>query len=152
MKKSFKIGEKGKSGKETFQGSPLDIILGNDDEDKEEVSAEKADAKKPEAKLVEEKKEVKAEAKKPVVKKSKNTVSKKTVKPEKVEPQEPVDKRKVEDKKAPFSTVLRGSLQKELKEVLKEYRQKVDFEYNKAQFMEDAVIQQLNNLKKQLKK
>ena len=140
MKKSFKIGEKGKSAKPVYQGSPLDLILGDDEE------KQKDEKPLPEAqKQAVEKKQPKTDIKKGVAKKEKIKVAVKKL------PVTSVDKRRVEDKKKPFSTVLRDSLQKELKEILKKYRQEVDFEYNQAQFMEDAILRQLNYIKKQLK-
>jgi len=152
MKKSFKIGEKGKSAKPTYQGSPLDLILGEDDEkntnDKEK---EKPEAQKQAIENTQQEKAVKSPKTNKVADARRVTQkggdSKKSIK----QKEKQVDKRRVEDKKKPFSTVLRGSLQKELKELLKQYRQEIDFEYNKAQFMEDAVLRQLNYIKKQLK-
>lgn len=143
MKKSFKIGEKGKAAKATYQGSPLDLILGEDIDNSKQVNETPKQIPQPEAqKRAIEKPVKKTETKR----KSSKSANQKTA-VNKVEI--PIDKRRVEDKKEPFSTVLRGSLQKELKEILKQYRQEVDFEYNKAQFMEDAILKHIKYLRKQ---
>jgi|GEM_PF-4559428 len=140
MKKSFKIGEKGKAGKATYQVSPLDLILGDDQPTKVEKEEKKAPKSQ---KQISEERPIKT-----VSKPKKETSPSSKAKSKQVVT--PVDKRRVEDKKLPFSTVLRGNLQKELKEVLQKYRQEVDFEYNKAQFMEDAVKRQITFLSKKL--
>lgn len=55
------------------------------------------------------------------------------------------------DKKEPYASIIPGSLQRELNATLHEYRKNVNYEYNKAQFTEDAVRAQIKALKRELK-
>ena len=60
------------------------------------------------------------------------------------------DRRQVSDKKVPFSSNIRASLAQQIELVLREYRQTINFEYTKAQFLEDAFGYQLNKLRREL--
>lgn len=76
---------------------------------------------------------------------------KREVKPKEEVVVQNVDKRKVEDKKVPFTNSLRGSILLDMEETILKYRKKIDIDYNIAQFLEEASLAQLEVLRKKIK-
>lgn len=137
-KKSFEIGDEGRSGSGETTGNHIDIFLGEEgsgsekkSQPKEKVSSEK---KKPKQSTMDTPSVIVDKPQSPAGKQSKSK-----------------DGRTVEDKKKPFSTVIRGKLLEKTQKTLKEYRQKVDFEYNMAQLVEDAITSQVSKLQRRMK-
>lgn len=138
-KKNFNPANKTKPSPSNADGaSILDIALGdpyeekvdnNPEDDKTDVAAVEKEVKRAQEKTKKEAK-VKTES-------TKNVITE--------------DRRRSNDPKKPFSTILRTSLQEDLHETLENYRQKKNYKYNMSQFMDDAVTGQLKKLKKELK-
>jgi hypothetical protein len=89
------------------------------------------------------------------------TVTVVTNKPEKTErPRRPAyvisttdnktDKRKSDDKKVVFTNSIKGSIKRDIEEILPKYRKKIDVDYNLAQLLEDAIVGQLDKMKSKL--
>lgn len=161
-KKGFRRTTEG-NDKSSPTPSTLDVLLS-----KEKEVQPKVVEPKPEVKTAKAKKEViivppvepetdqpKVNEVKPVAQASNEVKEKQEEVQPKVEESKPESKkdgRTVNDKKLPFSSILKDSIQQEIKEILKLYRQNIDFEYNMAQFVEDGMRKQLGSLKRQLDK
>ncbi|MEQ8580055.1 MAG: hypothetical protein RIB01_15205 [Balneola sp.] len=64
---------------------------------------------------------------------------------------EKVDKRKVEDPKKPFSTLVKKSIQHSINDVLDQYKQAIDYKYTKTDLVEEGLLKQIAALKRKLK-
>ena len=137
-KKSFEIGDEGRSNRGGTTGSHIDMFLGE-----EGSGAEKKNQRKEEAPSITEKENADTGDTPSVIEDKSPSSSQKKSKPK--------DRRTVEDKKQPFSTVLRGKLLEKTQKTLKQYRQQVDFEYNMAQLVEDAITSQVAKLQRKMK-
>lgn len=137
-KKSFEIGDEGRSGSGETTGNHIDIFLGEEDS-----GSEKKSQPAEEATSVKETKNQRTRDTLSVIEDGSSSSTRKKGKSK--------DGRTVEDKKKPFSTVIRGKLLEKTQKTLKEYRQKVDFEYNMAQLVEDAITSQVSKLQRRMK-
>ncbi|MEQ8882710.1 MAG: hypothetical protein RLO12_10910 [Fulvivirga sp.] len=124
----------------------LDIYASNSEsaeKEKEEKVAEKSE-------VVQEKKPVPKEP----VKKQVEKIEDKPVLQKPLEQPvatQKVDRRKAEDPKRPFSTLVKHSVQNEMNEVLDKYRQAINYQYTKTDLVEEGLLKQIAALKRKLK-
>ena len=141
--KKFNIGKKTKQAPEMNNSAGLLDLLTNDEEEEQDESQD-----------LDTNKEEQAEEDQVVNDNIAPAVAKRTTSKSKASPDTKKEKPKAKkdlDKKLGFSTIIKSSILDEMKTVLDEYRQSVNYKYNLVQLIEDAVLAQLAKLKREMK-